>query len=197
MVSLDDAALLHRGLYVPCSRLHPDSCNVFALKRLFIGFGKGLKVYGSMHIASLLLFRPMKLRADPKGTLKQLGVSLARSCAFTGCYMTALRVLLCRLNQVFRGIRPLSVVFTSFVASHALYFEEPQRRTEIAMFILPRVLEVCYNLAKLNLGFKPFPHADVLVLALAMGVFMALMNGDRNHLKSSYVGIVSKLLGEN
>jgi hypothetical protein len=195
--SPEDFKTICLGQHLPCSKHHSGSCGNFALMRLVNVFGRALKVYSPVHICTYLLFNARELKNKPLRGLLRIAASLLRTCAFVSLYIGTNRMNFCIFNHLFGGLGPITFVVISAIGTHAIYLERESRRVDFAMWLLPRSLEFCYNLAKATLKFRPLPYGEVLLFAVSMGLFVSLMGEDRKHLKKSYANALAKLLGEN
>lgn len=59
---------------------------------------------------------------------------------------------------------------SAFVAGFAVTLEPEGRRSEIALFIMPRFFETLWNYLKRRGLVFPLPGGELLVFALAMGI---------------------------
>jgi hypothetical protein len=195
--TLEDFERIRCGQYVPCSKHHSGSCGKFALMRLVSVFVSALKVYSPLHVSTYLLFSGRELKSKPLQGLLRIAVSLLRTCGFVSLFIGTNRLNFCIFNSLFRGLGPITYVVISAIGTHAIYLERHSRRVDFAMWLLPRSVEFCYNLAKQTLKFRPLPYGEVLLFAVSMGLFLSLMVDDSRHLKKSYAHALAKLLGEN
>jgi hypothetical protein len=62
------------------------------------------------------------------------------------------------------------MIFFILKLGFALFLEPESRRSEIALFIMPRFFETLWNLLKRRHLVKPLPNGDLLVFAIAMGI---------------------------
>ena len=58
----------------------------------------------------------------------------------------------------------------AFFAGFSIAWEEESRRSEIALFIMPRFFETLWNFLKRRNLVKPLPGGELIVFALAMGI---------------------------
>jgi hypothetical protein len=58
----------------------------------------------------------------------------------------------------------------AFISGFTVSLEPEGRRSEIALFIMPRFLETLWNWLKRRRYVKPIPGGELLVFAFAMGI---------------------------
>mmetsp|Transcript_34185 Transcript_34185/g.59798 ORF Transcript_34185/g.59798 Transcript_34185/m.59798 type:complete len:200 (-) Transcript_34185:280-879(-) len=191
------SALMH-GVYVPCSTIHPGlGCELHASHALFRCFFRALRIYSPVHILPLLVFRRKQLLANPQETLKKLIIAIARSSLFVGLFNFNARIGLCYSNGILKGMRPISSVIGSILAAMAINIEDPKRRQELSMYLLPRALETLWNIAEAHGLVKSITHGEVGLFSIAMGLMLMLYATEPRYLKHSYVDIFKRLVGEN
>ena len=59
-----------------------------------------------------------------------------------------------------------------FLSGFGLLWEPAGRRTELALYFLPRFIEGLWGFAKKRAWVTPIRHGEVLIFAFAMGVIM-------------------------
>lgn len=67
---------------------------------------------------------------------------------------------------------------SAFFSAFAVMLEPESRRSEIALFIVPRFFETLWNLMKKRKLAKPIPGGELLVFALAMGIINYFYQND-------------------
>lgn len=192
----DDAALLklRSGQYVPCSQIHDSSCEVNALKRIFLTLPKALKVYLPVHVLSLVLFKMKDLRNRPKEATVKFLIGVGRSIAFAAVYMSLERLGECYLAVFLRGFIPVSPVLITLVAANAIYLETSHRRMELSLHLLPQALETLWNLAKSANYVRPLPYGEIGVFMVGLGLMLSMYECEKSYLPRSYSSFLDKLL---
>ena len=58
----------------------------------------------------------------------------------------------------------------AFFAGFTIAWEEESRRSEIALFIMPRFFETAWNFLKRRNLVKPIPGGELIIFAFTMGI---------------------------
>jgi hypothetical protein len=99
-----------------------------------------------------------------KGTL--------RSCLFLSTYIGAFRYGLCYFKNARYKFDRWNVIFAGFLSGFGLLWEPTGRRTELALYFLPRFLEGAWAFSKKREWVKPVAYGEVMLFAIAMGIIM-------------------------
>lgn len=186
------------GDYVPCSTMHPgQGCELHASHALLRCFFRAIRIYSPVHILPLLVFKRKLLLTNPKQTLSRLFIGILRSSLFVGMFNVNARLGLCYSNRFLKGMRPVSSVIGSILAALAINIEEPKRRQELSMYLLPRAIETVWSMAELHGIVKSISYGEVGLFAVAMGVMLMMYSSEPKYLKHSYVDIFRRLLGDD
>ena len=87
----------------------------------------------------IILFRPLKV-------LKNLVKNIIKSSLFMAVFVATFRFMMCHTKN-FRGkVDRWNVIISCFTCSFAILFEPASRRSEIAMYLVPRALESLWTL---------------------------------------------------
>jgi len=189
------AAVL-RGEFVPCEAFHPSSCEVNALRRFISVFKLAIKVYAPVHLAPLVLFKLKALLKDPVHHLQRVLLSIGRSCSFIAMFGFLAKYFLCRFGRLF-GYRALTWVLAVMMGSLSVGLETPSRRTELALYLLPRAVEAGWNMTVQRGWMRNLPLGEVLLFALSMSVMMGFYQTDATNIKQTYRSIFKVVFGEN
>jgi hypothetical protein len=195
-LSAESIAKVLRGEFIPCDLYHPGSCEFNALKRFIHVFNLAIKVYLPVHLAPLLIFKLKALMTNPVPHLNKLLISLLKSCGFISAFGFLIRYGLCRFGSVF-GYGRLTWACSTVLASLSLGIETENRRTELALYLLPRALEACWNMSVSRHWVKSLPQGDWLLFAVAISTLMCYFQTDPKNIKPTYRSIFRILFGDN
>ncbi|KAF8308519.1 hypothetical protein DL93DRAFT_2086881 [Clavulina sp. PMI_390] len=85
----------------------------------------------------------------------------------------------------------------AFSVGLSLFVEEPRRRAELAMYVLPRGLESAWSIMR-EKGYVPFvPFGDAVLGASAMGMVMATYQNDPERLSGLVRRVLYQFIGPN
>lgn len=74
----------------------------------------------------------------------------------------------------------------AFLAGFSVTLEPENRRSEIALFIMPRFFETLWNWLKRRNMVKPIPGGELIVFAFAMGIINYFYQMEVNHFILAY-----------
>ncbi|KAJ6570916.1 hypothetical protein DFH09DRAFT_1153350 [Mycena vulgaris] len=214
--SLAGGAIPHYG---PCAAIHPalTSCWSVPLDRFADVFKWMLPIYSALHFLPSILFRWRVFRADPGRVLVRAGLGSARSSAFLGVFVVIYQSTNCFTNQLharlmesplMRRLLPARLIdaliskpsfwVPGFLAGLALLIEEPRRRAELAMYVLPKGLESAWVAARgRGLVFRTGNWGESALTGMAMGMVMSIYQNDPQHLSGLVRKILYQFIGPN
>jgi hypothetical protein len=174
--------------YCPCEAVHPwmDSCLLEQLNRWFSVFRWILPIYTALHFIPMLLFKRGVVAKRPLPMLLKAAFGSARSSAFLGTYVLIYQTALCLKVNLHKWLSRESSVplpwkrtpqwafdaitgkhtfwISGFLCGLSLFVEDPRRRSELAMYVLPKGLESAWLMArKRGLAFKTGQYGEALV----------------------------------
>jgi hypothetical protein len=107
-------------------------------------------------------------------------IKYIKSLIFMGSYVAILKYMLCKVKNIRGKVDGFYIKKTNllgwnpaigaFFAGFSIAWEEESRRSEIALFIMPRFFETLWNFLKRRNLVKPMPGGELLVFAFAMGI---------------------------
>ncbi|KAJ7634980.1 hypothetical protein FB45DRAFT_910404 [Roridomyces roridus] len=219
--ALREAAL--RGepvpLYAQCEAIHPwmTSCWSVPLDRFGDVFKWMIPIYSALHFLPSILLRWRVFRADPMRVLLRASMNSIRSSTFLAMFVVIYQVANCSLKQLYgqimaspllRRLIPqaltnvliskLSFWVEGFLAGLSLLIEEPRRRAELTMYVLPKGLESLWIAARgRGLVFRTGNWGESVLTGMAMGMVMSIYQNDPQHLSGLVRKILYQFIGPN
>ena len=124
-------------------------------------------------------------------------LGILRSSAFLGCYVAIFRYLLCFFKNTRHKIDRWNVIGAGFFCSVALLVEPEGRRTEIALYLVPRVLDGLWKFARKRQWVTPIKYGEIVLFAIAMAIIMYCYQNEEQNIKPTYLSIFKKFWGTN
>ena len=90
-----------------------------------------------------------------------------------------------------------NVLMAGFIAGFGLLFEPAGRRTELALFFLPRFLEGFWAFCAKRQWVSAMPHGQVFLLCIAMAIIMYCYQNEPENIKRNNLSIFKKFWGDN
>ena len=124
----------------------------------------------------------------PIKTLKECIMGVIQSSLFISIYIASFWYFCCFFRRMRKRTDKYNVIFASFLASFAVLFEPQTRRTELALYLFPRLLESILT----RIGFLQIPNAEVFIFAIALGIIMHCYHLEDQNIDSTYLNIFKK-----
>ncbi|KAJ3217970.1 ATP-binding cassette, sub-B (MDR TAP), member 8, partial [Clydaea vesicula] len=173
---------------VSCAVLHPthSSCtkyNASLSKKVFCDI---FPVYASLNIVPLVIFRGKSFVKSPVASLVRAVKSSTQSSFFLAVFVVVYMSLICLQRKLILGntVKNISKNFFlsdnklwyylfGIICSSSIFLEKKGRRSELAMYVLPKGVASLY-LVLLNRGYLiKVKHFDTILHSLAMGTIMS------------------------
>jgi len=199
----------------PCEIIHPwlDSCTYVEVERFLSVFTWMFPVYGALHVIPMILFKRKQFSTEPWAMLLKSLKGTVRSSTFLSVFVFIYQSLLCMKNCVHASqwakdtlppkIRQAlvgrgSFWVLAFSVGMSLFVEEPRRRAELAMYVLPRGLESAWSMMR-NRGYVPLsvPFGDAVLSSVGMSMVMATYQNDPEHLSGLVRRVLYQFVGPN
>lgn len=133
----------------------------------------------------------------PLKVIKSLLKNIIRSALFMGCFVGSMRFTLCHVKNYRGKMDRWNVLAASIVCSFSLLIEPTSRMSEIAMFVLPRVIESLWKLQVRAGRVKNLKYGSELVFAFSMAVLMYCYENQPQMIKPNYRSLLRQFFGEN
>jgi len=177
---------------VPCEVIHPwiDGCNNTAIERFSKVFKSMLPVYGTLHFVPMLLLRTEHLKREPVKMLTKTTIATMKSGAFLASFVMLYQYQICgHRNLIKADFTTVNSKYlywlAGFVCSYAsIFFEDKRRRTELALYVLPKALKSFYEICYQRKWIIRVQHFEVIMASFAMGVIMSFYQDEPDVLSS-------------
>lgn len=191
---------------VPCEVLHPwvDGCNATAFDRFTNVFKSFIPVYGTLHFVPMLLLRTQHFKKDPVNMLSKTTIATLKSGAFLATFITLYQYYICMHRQLFKTglIGNFNSKFIYWLAGiacsyPAIFLEDKKRRSELALYVLPKALTSFYKIAYSHHWIFKIKHFEVLMTSAAMGIIMSFYQEEADVLSSFVRKIMFQFFQKN
>ncbi|KAJ3020903.1 UNVERIFIED_CONTAM: hypothetical protein HDU68_009903 [Siphonaria sp. JEL0065] len=182
---------------VPCGVLHPpvDSCNSQMGLTLVKVLRAILPVYASLNFVPMVVLKTRELFRRPQALLQRGLKNTVRSSMFLAVFVAVfMRIACLQRTLVTRNILPRDNRYlfwiNGFISSSAILIEDEKRRSELAMYVLPRGMDALYKTLYAKSWIFHIPHFDVGMFGVAMGLIIGYYQTEPEALG----GIIYRLL---
>ncbi|GAA5961120.1 hypothetical protein JCM8115_005835 [Rhodotorula mucilaginosa] len=196
--------------FAPCATIHPwaDTCTACAVDRWQNVFRWIAPVYAGLHLIPPILLRSKAWMKNPSTYLYRSAFNTIRSCSFLATFVVIFQGLVCFRQHVYAALAGrvpawlLSIVqhrmyywFCGFSTCIALFIEDPKRRRELAMYVLPRGLESMWSTLRKK-SYVPFvPGGEVLLTSVGLAMVMQTYQTTPEHLSGLVRSFLYQLIG--
>ena len=179
---------------IPCYILHPGrpACRSQFAYTWLKAARSGLPLYASLNVLSLL-FRRKALLENPIKTLLKMSLSVSRSTAFLATFCALFMGAICAHRRTPLPDSTATYFVAGLLCSSAIMIEQPQRRTELALYVLPRALSSAFWILVKNGLLSPIPWGETGSFGLCMAILHYLYL-TRPHLLSPLLVKLFKLM---
>lgn len=185
---------------LPCETLHSDnpSCvnNTFlAAKKVFQQI---FPVYLALTLAPSAALRIRYTLRHPVLVLLKSVKNTMRSSLFLSVFVSGYSGLVCLHRNIAlffgSGILAKDHKLLYFVwglfASLSIFIENRKRRSELALYVLPRGIEAFWKTLANRRIVRPIPGAEIAMFSLGTGLIMSFFEGERENLSSMIDGLL-------
>ncbi len=113
--------------------------------------------------------------------------NILRSSLFWAFYVALFRYFLCFFKNFRRKIDRYNVMMSALICTFAILFEPSHRRTELALYLIPKFLEVIYMFLQKKGFLRTFEYGEVILFSIAMGIIMYFFQNKDFTLNSTYL----------
>ena len=155
-----------------CSVIHPNkTCEQFYPLFFFQVFARCLRIYMPLSLGTAIFFKYKSLKNHLKQTLSVAVKSALQSCVFMSALSTTLYFTVCVLRRTTGKEFKWYYMINGFLSGCWIIIEPYGRRTELALYMLPRALETIFP--KIN------KLEELLLFCTSTGVMMHVYEGGR------------------
>ncbi|KAJ3395491.1 hypothetical protein HDU80_010309 [Chytriomyces hyalinus] len=183
---------------IPCEVLHPaiEGCNRQSFFTLMKVLKAILPVYFTLNFVPMVVLKTRELFRRPQSLLWRGVKNSMRSSLFLAAYVASFMRIACFTRDIIikHKILPRDSRYfywlNGFLSSWAIFLEDEKRRSELAMYVLPRGVDALYKtLYSKSLIFQ-IPHFEVAMFSAGLGLIICYFQTEPEALG----GIISRLL---
>lgn len=215
MKSQDEGKKLY---HIPCEIVHPWENNHFwsPIDRFLEVTRWILPVYMTLHFVPAVFLRMRAFRKDPIRVFLRSLFGSVRSSSFLGVFVIIFQTAFCTLHQIHDRISSSPTLSANtpiwlqkflvstiahwgagFLTCLSLFVEHKRRRTELAMYVLPKGMESAWSVARQRSWLPFVPGGDLLLTSAGMSLIMGTYAQNPEHLSGLVRRIVYQFVGRN
>ena len=204
--------------HVPCELIHPwENSHLWSPVDRFVEVTRWiLPVYMTLHFVPAVFLRMRAFRKDPIRVFLRSLFGSVRSSSFLGFFVIIFQTVFCTMHQIHDQIISNPTVAATiptwlqkflvstvahwgagFLTCLSLFVEHKRRRTELAMYVLPKGMESAWSVARQRAWLPFVPGGDLLLTSAGMSLIMGTYAQNPEHLSGLVRRIVYQFVGRN
>ena len=183
---------------IDCKYLHDNSCLYFNLIRYSQTIARIFGVFVVAHTSPYIFHKRKQFRTDFIKCLKEILGKCWRTFVTLFCHLFGFGVVMCNLKNYFNGFRILPMLIFNFACTGTIFYDSPKRIEELALYWLPKYMEVMWNFTKKILHInKDIPYFNEFVFSASIGCFLSIISNRRYYeiSRHSYKSISDSIIG--
>ncbi|KAJ3124408.1 hypothetical protein HK100_011248 [Physocladia obscura] len=171
--------------FLPCGFLHPpvDSCNAQSWKTFVKVMRSILPVYATLNFVPMVVLKTRELMRKPQALIFRGFKNTVRSSMFLGVYVATFMRVACLMRvpifrRIFRHDSRYFYWLNGFLSSAAIFIEDEKRRSELAMYVLPKGLDALYQTLYSKSWIFGIPHFEVAMFGTGMGLIIMFFQSE-------------------
>lgn len=158
---------------LPCCVLHPGrTCTHQVWYTWARASRRAFPIYLSVTFVPMILLRFWSLVRHPITNVIKGFLSAIRSTTFLAGFVTMYMTVICAQRNVTSRDHRIIYWIAGFIASWSILIEQKSRRSELALYVLPRALDSFYTLLNDRKWLSGIPNGDKLIFCASMGTIM-------------------------
>lgn len=130
-------------------------------------------------------------------SFKRTSWSIFKSTSFISSFQTIFWLVFCYSRKIIGRDTKYSTVLAGFFAGLSVLWETNSRRTELALFCLPRNIDCAWRMLMNRNLVRPIPNGEILLFSIGMGVIMMYYQHQPEVIKRSFLGVLRKYFKDN
>ncbi|CAM6019236.1 unnamed protein product [Sphagnum balticum] len=184
------------SLIIPCSGVHPQtvSCLAHNSKATRATFRKTFPLYLSLTFVPYVVLNIQKFMHSPIRTFWNAFKSASRSTCFLSAFVGIYQGVICLQRNIVSKDHKLVYFFAGACAALSALIEKKSRRTELALYTLPRAADSLWYILVNRHLLPNIKHAEVALFCLCMGGIMYYHEYEPDTMAPFLRGLITRFL---
>ncbi|KAF9913461.1 hypothetical protein BX616_010011 [Lobosporangium transversale] len=190
---------------IPCELLHPwvDSCKQTNTERFAQVTKEIFPVYATLNFVPLLVLRMKRLLKDPAKVISKTTFNALRSSVFLAIFVAGYQTQICTHRNLLKAGWPLGNskylywLFGLVCAGVSIMVEQESRRSELAMYVLPKAATSLYKILYRKNWVKGVKYWEVMTFSFAMSLIMSFYQQEEQVLSPFVTRLIYHVLGRS
>ncbi|KAF1328211.1 hypothetical protein FI667_g7075, partial [Globisporangium splendens] len=184
------------GDIVPCRLVHcnAESCTMGWTLCFRRSFTKTFPLYLSLFIVPSVVIHFKKFLASPFRTLSRAVLGATRSNTFLASFVTAYLALICAHRRLTFVDHRIVYYLAGLGASTTILLEPKSRRSELALYVLPRAIDSLYMILRDRNIISGVRNGEVVLFSASMAVMMYCYEHEKESVSPFLYSIMKRFL---
>ncbi|EQC28741.1 hypothetical protein SDRG_13425 [Saprolegnia diclina VS20] len=181
---------------IPCGLIHhpTTSCSYGFLLTLIKAMRSTLPLYMSLNIVPQVVLQFRRFLRTPIYSLFQGVVGGFRSTLFMGSFVAVYQAAICVFRCLLKRDHKAAYFAAGLVSSFAIFIEAKSRRSELALYVLPRAVDSLFIMLRDTRWLADVPYGEVMLFGLSMGAIMFCFEHERQNLSPMVRSLLDRFL---
>ncbi|OQR90821.1 hypothetical protein ACHHYP_05225 [Achlya hypogyna] len=181
---------------IPCGLIHhpTSSCSYGFLLTLVKAMRSTLPLYMSLNIVPQVVLQFRRFLRTPFYSLFRGVIGGFRSTLFMGSFVAIYQAAICVHRQIFQRDHKFAYFAAGLVSSFAIFIEAKGRRSELALYVLPRAVDSLFIMLRDKRWLADVPYGEVMLFGVSMGAIMFCFEHERKNLSPMVRSLLDRFL---
>lgn len=159
---------------LPCAILHPQNahCHHQWVETFLNAAKRSLPLYTSLTFVPLFVLRFWHFVRHPVDSVLRSVWSIGRSTSFLSSFVSLYMFLICMQRRAFLRDHRSAYWLAGFAASWTILLEQKSRRSELALYVLPRAIDSLLQTLQDRKLLAAVPHGEKALFCAGMSLLM-------------------------
>jgi hypothetical protein len=183
---------------LPCAYMHPRtaSCVKNDLWAFADTFKKTIPLYFTIMFVPAAVLRFNRFVRTPVTSLLRVSVDAVRSTTFLASLVAIYQACVCAQRSVVRKDHRSIYWISGLACASSILIERKSRRSELALYALPRALDSVYIMLRDYRWLTGMPHGETVLFSAAMGAVMYFYQNERATMSPWLSKILERFMDE-
>ncbi|KAJ4866133.1 Mitochondrial import inner membrane translocase subunit Tim17/Tim22/Tim23 family protein [Raphanus sativus] len=181
---------------IPCSAIHPNtnSCLAQNANAMSATFKKTFPLYFSLTFVPYVVLNLQRFMASPYRTSWHSIRDSVRSTSFLSAFVGIFQAFICAHRKVASKDHKIVYWFAGGVAALSVMLEKKPRRSELALYVLPRAGDSLWEILVNRHVLPDIKNAEVALFCACMGGIMYYLEHEPDTLAPFLRGLIRRFL---
>lgn len=181
---------------LPCEVLHPhcDGCVKNGVGVFFDVAKKISPVYAALSSVQHFVLSFWKFLAEPEQKMLKILSSTFNSTLFLSVLVSAYQLIICMQRKLVTKDYRFIYWVAGFFSGFSILLEEKHRRSELALYALPRAIDSLYSILYDRKWLGSFKHGEYVLFSLCTASIMYCFEDERKSMSPMLAWLLNRII---